>query len=81
MPMLKELALVHEGDAIAALGFVQVRRGDEDGEAVGREMRQGVPELAARDRIDAGGGLVEQQHTGAAEPERRRATAFAACRR
>ena len=33
-----------------------------DGEPVGGEMGERIPELAAGDRIDARGGLVEKQH-------------------
>ncbi len=57
----KETALVHEGDAMAAFGFIEIGRSDKDGEAVGGEMREDVPEFAAGDGIDAGGGLVEQE--------------------
>ena len=46
---------------MAALRFIEVRRGDEDRQAVGRQVRERVPELAARYRIDAGGRLIEQQ--------------------
>src|SRR5205085_3325124 len=46
------LAFVHQRDAMAAFGFVEVRRGDDDGHAFGREISERVPELAARDRID-----------------------------
>ena len=59
---LPDLAQMHQRDAMAALRFVEIRRGDEDREAVGRQMRERVPEFAARNRIDAGRRLVEQQH-------------------
>ena len=62
--MLENLALVHESDAMAALGLVEIRRGDEDGEALRRQVGEDIPELAARDGIDAGGWLVEQQDAG-----------------
>ena len=38
---------VHQRHPMAALGFIEIGRGDEDGEAVGREMRERVPEFAA----------------------------------
>ena len=59
---LLNFAQMHERHAVAALGFVQVRRGDQDRQSVRRQVREHIPEFAARDRIDAGGGLVEQQH-------------------
>src|ERR1035438_4768861 len=61
---LQEPALVHEGDAMAALGLIKVRGCDEDGEALRREVSEDIPELAAGDGIDAGGGLVEQENAG-----------------
>jgi len=37
-------------------------RGDHDGQALGRQVGERVPEFTPRNGIDAGGGLVEQQH-------------------
>ena len=55
-------AAVHQRDAMAVLGFVHVVRGDEDGVAgLGKLVNQ-LPETAARDRIDAAGGLVQKQN-------------------
>ena len=45
----------------AALGFVQVRRRHHDRQPCGQELRQQLPELAPRHRIDAGRRFVEQQ--------------------
>ena len=56
-----DLAEMHQGDAMAAFRFVEIRRGDQDGEAVAGEMRKSVPEFAAGNGIDAGGRLVEEQ--------------------
>src|SRR5437879_12084315 len=62
------------GYVAAALGFVHVVSGDEEGDAMTGKLEEEIPELAARDRVDAGGGLVEEkkgrlvQH-GAAEGE------------
>ena len=53
--------LVHEGDPVAPLGLVEVRRREEDRHALAREPDNGIPELPARDRIDPGGGLVQQK--------------------
>ena len=61
-------------DAMAVLGFVQIVRRDEHGDAGSREMIDEAPELAPRDRIDAAGRLVEKHdrrlvQDGAAERE------------
>ena len=53
-----DLADVHEGDARATLGLVQVRRGDENRQAFGCQVRERIPKFAARDGIYAGGRLV-----------------------
>src|SRR5215471_14051792 len=53
---------MHEGDTMAALGLVEIRRRHEHGEALGRELREHVPEFAARYRIDASRRFVEQQN-------------------
>ena len=55
----EHLALVQQRDARAALGFVEVRRRHQDGDALREELRQQLPELAARHRVDAGRRLVE----------------------
>src|SRR2546425_3484588 len=73
-PISDELSVINVGDVAAALGFVHVMCGDEKGDAVAGKLEEEIPELAARDRIDAGGGLIEEkelwlvQH-GAAESE------------
>src|SRR6266568_2060696 len=59
-----ELAVINVGDVAAALGFVHVVGGDEEGDAVSAHLEEKVPERAARDRIDAGGGLVEKEKLG-----------------
>ena len=56
---------VHQGDAVAAQGLVHEMGGDEDRDALAaREVDEQLPELVAGDRVDAGGGLVEQEHVG-----------------
>ena len=53
---------IHQRDAVAAGGLVHEMRRDEDGHAVvAREIREQLPELVARQRIDARGRLVEDQ--------------------
>src|SRR6267378_2080814 len=60
---LVQHAVVHQRHAMAAFGFVKIRCRDHDGETIAREMSEHIPEFPARDRVDAGGRLVEQQHT------------------
>ena len=58
-------ACMHQRDAVAALGLVHEVGGDEDGHAVAaRQLDQLAPEGVARHRVDARGGLVEDQHLG-----------------
>jgi hypothetical protein len=48
-------------DLVAALRFVHVMGGDENGEAAGREVVNLAPEIAPRLGVDARGRLVEQE--------------------
>src|SRR4029077_19727170 len=48
-------------DLVAALRFVHVVGGDENGEAAGREVVYLAPEIAARLGVDASGRLVEHE--------------------
>jgi len=59
---LEDAPLVHEGHPVAPLGLVEIRRGHQHRHPLAGEPDQRVPELAPRDGVDAGGGLVEQQH-------------------
>src|SRR6266478_4418557 len=56
-----EPAEVNVGDMAAALGFVHVVSGDEEGDAVTGKLEEESPELAARERVDARGGFVEEK--------------------
>ncbi len=59
---------MHQRDAVAAHRLVHEVRRDEDGDVIAsRQTDQQRPELVARDRIDAGGRLVEDQHVGAVD--------------
>src|SRR5258708_16404546 len=58
------LAKIDVSDVIAAFGFVHVVRGDEKRDAMSGELEKKIPELAPRDRIDAGSGLVEKEECG-----------------
>ncbi len=61
---LMNLALVHERDAMAALGFVQVRCSDKDRQTLRRQVGEHVPKFTAGYRINAGSWLIEQQNSG-----------------
>ena len=61
VPMRRQAPGVNQRDAMAALRFVQVVRRDEDRDARLRERVDEPPELAARQRIDAAGRLVEEE--------------------
>ena len=55
----QHLPLVHQRHARAAFGFVQIRCGHHDGDAPRQELRQQLPELAARHRVHARRRLVQ----------------------
>ena len=55
---------MQQGDARTTFRLVEVRRRHQDGDALGEELRQQFPELAARDGVDAGRRLVEHDHLG-----------------
>ena len=56
---------IHQRNAVAALGLVHEMGRDEDRHAlVARQIDQQFPEPIARQRIDARGRLVEDQHLG-----------------
>ncbi len=58
-----DLAVVHRHQPVEALGFVHIGGGDDDAHlrAAGANRVDQVPELAARQRIDAGCRLVENE--------------------
>ena len=57
-----QLRHVDVADAPAALRFVHVVRGDEERDALARELKEQIPQRAPRHRIDARGRLVEKDH-------------------
>lgn len=64
----EDLALAHEQQAVAALGFVHDVRGDEDRRAaLFGEAVEEVPEVAAQDGVEADGRFVEDEQFGCAE--------------
>ena len=60
-------AVIHDGHAVAEpFGFVHVMGGQQNGAARQLELFDQLPELAAGLRVEAGGGLVEEQKIGIA---------------
>ena len=58
-------AAVDHRDPVGQLvGLVEVVRGEEHRGAAGSQLADGVPDLAAAARVEAGGGLVEEEHLG-----------------
>ena len=60
----EQASALNQRDAVAAVGFVHVRRRDEDRQPAAFEPAEQIPELAARHRVDAGRRLVEKQDLG-----------------
>ena len=57
----QELSLVDEADLRAALGLVEVGRGDEDRHPFAQEVVEDPPQVPARHGIDAARRLVEEE--------------------
>ena len=61
------LAVIEHDDVVGhPIGLLEVLRGEDDGGAAADEVGEHLPQVAAAARIEAGGGLVEEQHLGAA---------------
>ena len=57
--------VVEHDDVVGQLvGLVEVLGGEQDGGAVADEAAQHVPQLVPAPRVEAGRGLVEEQHLG-----------------
>mmetsp|Transcript_20735 Transcript_20735/g.65201 ORF Transcript_20735/g.65201 Transcript_20735/m.65201 type:complete len:609 (-) Transcript_20735:3142-4968(-) len=62
-----ELALDHDGDAVAeGLDLLHEVRGEDDGAGL-HGGAEDVPEVASGDGVEAGGGLVEEDESGVAD--------------
>ncbi len=60
--------VVDDDDLVGQLvGFFEVMRGEQDAGAAGRQAADRVPHLAAADRVQAGGRLVQQQQARRAD--------------
>ncbi len=61
-------AVVQERDPVGQrVGFLQVLRGQEDGDAAGHQVADASPHVPAAARVQCGGGLVEEDHLRAAD--------------
>ena len=62
----QDLAIVHSHQPVKALGLVHIGRGHQHAHlrASGADAVDQVPELRARQRVHAGGGLVQDQQVG-----------------
>ena len=60
VPDGQQPAQVKVADPAAALGLVHVMRRDEQRDALGRQAKQQVPQVAPGHRVDAGRRLVEE---------------------
>ena len=58
---LDQPPVVHQTHTVAALRLIEVSRGYQNGDAVFHQLIQDGPEMAARNRIDAVGRLVQEQ--------------------
>ena len=56
-----ELAAMHDGNAMAMLGLVEIVRGDQNGDAGLREILDQLPKLPPGHRIDSARRFVEKQ--------------------
>ena len=62
LALIKQFTLVHQQHVPALFGFVEVGGAPEDQHPVARQLVHHLPQLAARNRIHADAGLVQQQH-------------------
>ncbi len=82
VPSAITFAVVDHRDAVGELvGLVEVLRGQQHRRAVGDDGPDDVPHLVAAARVEAGGGLVEEQQVGRVDHGRRDVERAAACRR
>ena len=59
-----QFAVVHEADAAAAFGFVQICSGDHQSHAAADQFLKDQPEVSARYGVHSVGGFVQQQDGG-----------------
>lgn len=57
-------AVGHQDEPVALLGFLHVVGGDQDAGAVLGLRMHGVPQACAGERVDAGGGFVQDEEFG-----------------
>ena len=76
-----DFASLHQRDAVATLGLIEIRSRHDDGHSVRGQRSQCIPEIAAGHRIHAGGGFVQQQQLRVRRSARSSEPASASCRR
>ena len=65
-------AAVEQPDHVGELvGLLEVLRGEEDRHAVGEQLADDLPQVAATARVEAGGRLVEEDQPGPADQRHR----------
>ena len=65
VPWATVAAVVEHDDVVGqAVGLFEVLGGEHDRGAVADEVAEHVPQVVAAARVEAGGGLVEEQHLG-----------------
>ena len=57
----QQTSLMHERDAMAALGLIEIRSRGKDGHSLFKQRVEYLPEIAARNRVYAIGWLIEQK--------------------
>ncbi len=63
-----DLAVVEDDDVVGELvGLLQILGGEQHRDAVGHQPAHHAPQVGAAARVEPGGGLVEEEHLGAAD--------------
>src|SRR5262249_48391752 len=57
-----QLPVVDVGEMTAPLSLIHIMRGNEKRDALPRKLKQQIPKLTARDWIDSGSWLVQEQN-------------------
>ncbi|MNC22723.1 hypothetical protein D3C75_707300 [compost metagenome] len=60
--MVEQFAFVHQQHVAALLGFIEIRRAPQNQHAVTGQFVHHLPQFAARNRVYADAGFIEQQH-------------------
>ena len=74
LTLVEQFAFVHQQHVAALFRFIEIGGAPQDQHAVAGQLVHHLPQLAARDRVDADAGLIQQQyfrvaHQGTGEPQ------------